>query len=105
MLETPCCNNLILVGHPVQETTFNSPYQENGSAIYASIHLWLGAIYGLVLNKKTLHDFDFINLATIKSVKNLESLIHYEFNDKKILMNALIQSTFCYEFKHLNYSF
>lgn len=88
----------------MQETTFNSPYQANGDAIYASVHLWLGALYSEASQKNTLQNFVFSKLATIESVKNLQSQIHYNFKNSDLLINALTQSTFCYEFKQINNS-
>lgn len=88
----------------MQETTFYSPCRENGDAICASIHLWLTALYSETLQKNALQNFDFKNLAVIKSVKKLQSIIHYDFKNADILINAFTQSTFCYEFKHLSHS-
>ena len=85
----------------MQETTFNSPYQANGDAINASIHLWLGALYSEASQKNALHNFNYNNLININSVKNLQTIINYKFIRPEILINALTQSTFCYEFKHL----
>ncbi|MBC7540765.1 MAG: ribonuclease III [Bacteriovorax sp.] len=88
----------------MQETTFNSPYQANGDAIFNSIHLWLGALYSAASQKNPLQNFDFNKLATIESVKKLQILIQYNFKNSETLINALTQSTFCYEHKHLNNS-
>lgn len=88
----------------MQETTFDSPYRENGDAHYASIHLWLGALYSEASQKKTLQNFNFNNLIILDSVKLLQSFIDYHFKNPVLLINALTQSTFCYEFKHLNNS-
>lgn len=82
----------------MQETTFNSPYQANGETICASIHLWLGALF----NEN--EQINFVNLTEISSIKKLQIDINYKFNDPKILIKALTQSTFCYEYKHLNNS-
>ncbi|MDD4975435.1 MAG: ribonuclease III [Bacteriovorax sp.] len=88
----------------MQETTFNSPYQANGDATYASIHLWLGALYSIASQKNYLQNFDFNELIMIDSVKKLQSQTCYNFKNSENLINALTQSTFCYEFKHLNNS-
>ncbi len=84
----------------MQETTFNSPYQVNGRDIFASVHLWLAALYS-PRTEILLQNFDKLSLATIQSVSQLETFIDYKFKNKELLINALIQSTFCYEFKEL----
>ena len=88
----------------MQETTFNSPYQTNGDAKFLSIYLWLGALYTENSQKNILQDFDFNFLLNIESIKNLQSLIAYDFKNKDLLINAFTQSTFCYEFKYLKNS-
>ena len=88
----------------MQETTFDLPCQANGDAIFSSIHLWLCALYAEASQKNRLQDFNFHQLASIDSVKNLQSLIHYHFKNTELLINAFTQSTFCYEFKYLNNS-
>ena len=86
----------------MQETTFDLPCQANGNAKFSSIHLWLCALYAEASQKKLLNNFNFKDLAFIDSVKNLQNLIHYNFKNLEILINAFTQSTFCYEFKHLD---
>jgi ribonuclease III len=86
----------------VQETTFDLPCQANGNAKFSSIHLWLCALYAEASQKKMLSNFNFKDLATIDSAKNLQNLIGYHFKNSEVLINAFTQSTFCYEFKHLN---
>jgi ribonuclease-3 len=88
----------------MQETTFNSPYQANGDAIYTSVDLWLGALYSEASQKNSIQDFDFHTIVSFDSVKNLESCIDYDFKNSELLINALTQSTFYYEFKYLNNS-
>lgn len=88
----------------MQETTFNSPYQVNGDAQFTSIHLWLSALYSTASQKNVLENFDFNTLLNFNSVKLLESSLGYQFKNKKILINAFTQSTFCYEFRHLKNS-
>ncbi|MDO9183378.1 MAG: ribonuclease III [Bacteriovorax sp.] len=86
----------------MQETTFNSSHQANGYANYASIHLWLGALYSEASQKNTLQNLDFTALAEIQSLNKLQDLVNYRFKNSNHLMNAFTQSTFCYEFKNLN---
>lgn len=88
----------------MQETTFNSPYQGNGNDDFASVHLWLDALYSPhrdSTDKISLKNLDALLLANIFSIKKLQSHIEYNFKNKELLINALIQSTFCYEFKDL----
>lgn len=89
---------------PVQETTFNSPNQANECDDFASIHLWLDALYSSASQKTTLLNFDFQLLSEISSIKKLETSMHYSFIEKNHLIKALVQSTFCYEFKELGLS-
>ena len=86
----------------MQETTFDLPCQADGNAKFSSIHLWLCALYAEASQKKLINNFNFKNLANIDSAKNLQNLIHYNFKNSEVLINAFTQSTFCYEFKHLN---
>lgn len=83
----------------MQQTTFNEETQEDGSAIFADAHLWLNALY----TEASLKKFDQTELYHIISRKisfaDLEQNLNYTFQDKKILIQALTQSTFCYEMK------
>jgi ribonuclease-3 len=97
-------NILILVDHPVQETTLNYPYQVKDNKHFASVHLWLDAIYSQASHKIVLQNSDILNLAQISSLQNLENQLNYSFLNKEFLINALTQSTFCYEFKELGLS-
>ncbi len=84
----------------MQETTFNSPYQANGTAINASIHQWLGVIYSEALQKENL--LSVATFAQFSSIINLQKSIQYSFIKNELLIQALTQSTFCYEFNQLN---
>lgn len=94
-------NNSILVDHPVQETTFKMPYSMNGSENFATISSWLDALYSEASQKILLQNLDASSFSLIPSVQNLQNKIHYTFKNKSFLINALTQSTFCYEFKEL----
>lgn len=85
----------------MQETTFKTPYSGNGIENFASIHLWLDALYGEASQKILLQNLDAQALTQITSVQNLEKKINYSFKNKTFLITALTQSTFCYEFKEL----
>jgi len=85
----------------VQETTFKMPYSGNGIEKFASIKLWLDALYGEASQKILLQNLDSQLLTQISSVQNLEKKINYKFRNKNFLITALTQSTFCYEFKEL----
>lgn len=81
----------------MQETTFNSPYQANGEAIYSSVHLWLDALYAN--SKETLQNKESLSaLKNFDSVKKLQSEIQYNFKNHDLLITAFTHSTFCYEF-------
>lgn len=83
----------------MQETTLNEETQTDGSAIFSDVHSWLNAFYA----EASLKKFDQTNLYHIISHEisfhKLEQKIHYKFQDKKNLILALTQSTFCYEMK------
>lgn len=84
----------------MQETTFNSPYQANGDAIYSSVHLWLDALYA---NNKEAKEAKgakeaLPRLAHFESVKKIQSTLQYHFKHHEHLITALTHSTFCYEF-------
>lgn len=86
----------------MQETTFNSPNQREENFLYESIHEWLDALYTEALQKNSLKNFDLNKLVMLSSVKNLQSTINYHFNNSELLINALTQSTFCYEFNQIS---
>ena len=88
----------------MQETTFNSSYQSDDNETYASVHLWLDALYEEASRKILLKNLDASLITLIPSIQNLEKNIGYQFKDKNLLVKALTQSTFCYEFKGLNLS-
>nr|BDT28773.1 ribonuclease III [Bacteriovorax sp. HI3] len=83
----------------MQETTFNQETQEDGSIRFPDTHSWLNAFY----SEASLKKFDQSELHHIISHKisfaQLEKKINYTFKDKKYLILALTQSTFCYEMK------
>lgn len=85
----------------MQETTFNMPYSSNGSENISSIQSWLDALYGQASQKILLKNLDASVLTQISSVQNLQNQLQYKFKNKEFLINALTQSTFCYEFKEL----
>lgn len=83
----------------MQETTFNSPSKETGEPQYKSVNHWLSALYGDPNISKNemyvlLTQKEFYNL-----LKPLQEKINYQFNDQKILAQALTHSSFHYEFK------
>ncbi len=88
----------------MQETTFNSPYQRNGSDDFASVHLWLDALYSQASQKNLLENLENQSMTKFSSIKKLESHIEYVFKKKEFLINALTQSTFCHEFRDLSLS-
>jgi len=81
----------------VQETTFNSPYQANGDAIYSSVHLWLDALYANIKESKVSKEA-LQRLPHFESVKKIQSTLQYPFKNHEHLITALTHSTFCYEF-------
>ncbi len=83
----------------MQKTTFNEETQEDGSIRFPDTHSWLNAFY----SEASLKKFDQSELHHIISHQisfgQLEKKINYSFKDKKHLIVALTQSTFCYEMK------
>ena len=83
----------------MQETTLNEETQEDGSIRFPDTHSWLNAFY----SEASLKKFDQSELYHIISHNisfgQLEKRINYKFKDKKYLILALTQSTFCYEMK------
>lgn len=83
----------------VKETTFNSANQADGDKRFPDTHSWLNALY----TEASLKKFDQNELCHIISneinFETLEQNINYKFQDKKNLILALMQSTFCYEMK------
>ncbi len=86
----------------MQETTFHSLYQSNGDDIYGSVSSWLDALYGEASQKNILKGLDLNKLSTFESIRKLQHDLGYDFNNKELLINALVQSTFCYEYKEIN---
>jgi len=90
------------VSFPVQETTFNSANQADGVNRFPDTQAWLNALY----TEASLKKFDQNELYHIISneinFETLEQNINYKFTDKKNLILALMQSTFCYEMKDPN---
>lgn len=86
----------------MQETTFNEETQTDGTDVFTSTNAWLNALY----TEASLKKFDELDLYHIISREisfaNLEQIINYTFKDKKHLILALMQSTFCYEMKEKN---
>ena len=86
----------------MQETTFNSANQADGAVHFPDTHTWLNALY----TEASLKKFDQNELYHIISREinfdTLEQKINYTFKDKKNLIAALMQSTFCYEMKDLS---
>lgn len=78
----------------MQETTFNSPYQASGEAIYSSVQSWLVALFnGAPFKLQTI-----LPLKDFESVKKIQVDIQYSFLNKELLLTALTHSTFAYEF-------
>jgi ribonuclease-3 len=96
------------VDHPVQETTFKRPYSINGSENFASVNAWLDALYAPlkdeVSQKILLQNLNAGIFSQIFSIQTMQNELGYAFKNKNILINALTQSTFCYEFKELSAS-
>lgn len=92
------------MGLAVQETTLNEETQEDGSIRFPDTHSWLDAFY----SEASLKKFDQSELYHIIShnisFRRLEQNIGYSFRDKKHLILALTQSTFCYEMKESSLS-
>lgn len=88
----------------MQETTFKMPYSSNGSENFATIHSWLDALYSEASQKILIQNLDASALTQISSLTILQNHLQYQFRDKTLLIKALTQSTFCYEFKDLTLS-
>jgi ribonuclease-3 len=86
----------------VQQTTFNSAYQADGSEIYFSPHQWLDALYSEASQKKIDQSHFKHLLNAFESFTFLEKELDYSFNDKNILAQAFLQTTFCHENKALD---
>lgn len=88
----------------MQETTFNSANQADGGKRMSDTTTWLNALY----TEASLKKFDQNELYHIISQEinfdKLEQTIQYTFKDKKNLIHALMQSTFCYEMKETTLS-
>jgi len=88
----------------VQETTFNEETQTDGTGVFTSTSAWLNALY----TEASLKKFDELDLYHIISREisfaKIEQKINYVFKDKKHLIHAFMQSTFCYEMKEKNLS-
>ena len=86
----------------MQETTFNKAFQADGHERFSDTETWLNALY----TEASLKKFDLNELYHIISreinFETLEQNINYKFQDKKNLILALMQSTFCYEMKDQN---
>lgn len=86
----------------MQETTFNSAYQADGSEIYFSPHQWLDAVYSEASQKK-IDQTHFLHLLNaFQSFSFLEKELDYAFNDRRVLAQAFLQTTFCHENKALD---
>lgn len=83
----------------MQKTTLNQETQADGGTIFSDVHSWLNAFY----SEASLKKFDQSELYHIIShnisFDVIEKKINYKFHDKKNLILALTQSTFCYEMK------
>ena len=86
----------------MQETTLNKAFQADGIVHFTDTQEWLNALYA----EASLQKFDQTELYHIISqeinFKTLELKINYSFKDKKNLILALMQSTFCYEMKDIS---
>lgn len=84
--------------------TFNEETQADESNLMCNTLVWLHAFYF----EASLKKFDQNELYHIISqeinFEKLEKNIHYKFQDKKNLISALMQSTFCYEMKGVTLS-
>lgn len=83
----------------VQETTFNSAYQADGSENIFSIHQWLTALYTQASHKKIDQTHFNHLISTLPSFNLLEVQLNYTFQNRAHLAQAFMQSTFCYEMK------
>lgn len=88
----------------VQETTFNSAYQADGSENIFCVHQWLTALYSQASHKKIdQSEFNYL-ISTLPSFSFIEKQVNYTFQDRTLLAQAFMQSTFCYEVKELSFS-
>lgn len=88
----------------VQETTFNEETQADEALFFINTQSWLSALYAQPSQKKMDgNDFDETAYKKI-NFENLENKIKYKFLDRKKLITALMQSTFCYEMKDFHFS-
>lgn len=88
----------------VQETTFNEETQADEALFFINTQSWLSALYTQLSQKKMDgNDFDEAAYKQI-NFENLENKIKYKFLDRKKLITALMQSTFCYEMKDFHFS-
>ena len=77
----------------MQETTFNTPYQENGDINFDNIHSWLNAFYF----EKAGKNFNFNDFKNLNSILKIQANLKYTFINQEYLFNSLTHSTFCYE--------
>jgi ribonuclease-3 len=83
----------------VQETTFSRAFQVDGPCHFPNTQAWLSALYTEASLKKFDQNELYHIISNEISYANLEKIINYTFKDKKNLIQALMQSTFCYEVK------
>lgn len=88
----------------MQETTFNSAYQADGSENIFSPHQWLDALYSEASQKKIDQSHFNHLILSFQSFSYLENELDYSFNERKILAQSFLQSTFCHENKSLELS-
>ena len=81
----------------VQETTFNSAYQADGSENILSPHVWLDAVYSEASHKKIDQTHFCHLLKTFLSFTFLEKELNYSFSDRNFLAQSFYQTTFCHE--------
>ncbi|MBY0412669.1 MAG: ribonuclease III [Bdellovibrionales bacterium] len=88
----------------MQKTTFNEETQGDVRHLMPDTIHWLHALYAAAsLKKFDQCELNHIILEEINFIV-LEKNIHYKFQDKKNLIQALMQSTFCYEMKEKSLS-
>ncbi len=83
----------------MQETTFNKAIQADGPRHFSDTHAWLNELYSEASLKKFDQNELYHIISSEISFEQLEIKINYTFKDKKNLIQALMQSTFCYEMK------
>jgi len=88
----------------VQETTFNSAYQADGSENIFSPHQWLDALYSEASQKKIDQSHFNHLILSFQSFSYLEKELDYSFNERNVLAQSFLQSTFCHENKSLELS-